>query len=455
MNFQTENIPAIIFSMSALIVLLALFLWALKHRVQKALKTKRDNLSKKSVTEWISDLSAEKDLLEKKIQSGKYIFAKLSSSHAATKTTVSQIQVGLPPPNFKYTDDEELKEAVRTCRVEQYEVIKTGRAATSLSRWSWFGSEADGAMLIKTYNKLLIGAFNAEFDIIRSKMRHSTGQAAIKKLESSLKALEKLAETVNVRISPEYILLKEKEINVWHSYLVRKNNEKEEAKQQRALLREQNKILGRASDDADEDEYDEELNAQIEFCSEELVKAKLMAENLAGDELANLELKIREIEEEKAKVTAKFDRAQSQAQITRAGYVYVISNIGSFGEGICKIGMTRRLEPMDRVVELGDASVPFRFDVHTLAFVEDAPRLEKNLHSLFHDRRVNVENHRKEFFKVSPSEVKTAMEGLGVKSSWYFDCDAKEYRESVLLIASKEEAKEARQAALITLPEDI
>ena len=130
---------------------------------------------------------------------------------------------------------------------------------------------------------------------------------------------------------------------------------------------------------------------------------------------------------------AKFERTTSQAQITRAGYIYVISNIGSFGEGVCKIGMTRRLEPMDRVVELGDASVPYRFDVHTLAFVNDAPRLEKTLHKVFNTKRVNKENHRKKFFYVSPEEVKAAMDNIGVKSSWYYECDAREYRESELV----------------------
>jgi hypothetical protein len=101
-------------------------------------------------------------------------------------------------------------------------------------------------------------------------------------------------------------------------------------------------------------------------------------------------------------------RSTSQAQITRAGYIYVISNVGSFGEGILKIGMTRRLEPLDRVHELGDASVPFRFDVHALGFVQDAPSLERKLHNKFSDRRVNTKNNRKEFIKVTPTEAEEA-----------------------------------------------
>lgn len=231
----------------------------------------------------------------------------------------------------------------------------------------------------------MIGAFNAEFEMAREKMKHGSYDVAINKLRASVKALEKLAETVNVEISHEYLSLKEKELKVWHADLVKKHEEKEERNKQKALLREQNKMLGRASD---EDE-DEDVEIQLAACSAELEKARKLASKIAGDDLAKLELEIEKIEEEKRDLETKFERATSQAQITRAGYIYVISNIGSFGEGVCKIGMTRRLEPMDRVVELGDASVPYRFDVHTMAFVENAPSLENAIHRAFSSKRVN------------------------------------------------------------------
>ena len=120
----------------------------------------------------------------------------------------------------------------------------------------------------------------------------------------------------------------------------------------------------------------------------------------------------------------------SEAQKTKVGYIYVISNVGSFGKGVLKIGMTRRLEPMDRVVELGDASVPYRFDVHTIAFVENAPDVERALHRHFDEYRVNEENERKEFFEVSVDDVRRAMESLEVNSEWYYDVEAREYSES-------------------------
>ena len=121
------------------------------------------------------------------------------------------------------------------------------------------------------------------------------------------------------------------------------------------------------------------------------------------------------------------------AQQTKRGHVYVISNIGSFGEEVFKIGLTRRLEPLDRVKELGDASVPFSFDVHAMIFSEDAPKLEKELHSLFNNRQVNKVNPRKEFFKVPVVEIKKEIEKLGLETHWTMRSEALEYRESLQL----------------------
>lgn len=422
-----------------------------------SLKNNIDTVSaemvRKPVSVLIQELERKKLSISEKIKNGNATFSGLTQAYDKAEVQVSQIKVGLSPPNFKIDDDESLKSAIREIRGKQHELIIGQRATSSLTNWTWFGSKSDGQELIKTYNKLMIGAFNAEFDMARDKMRHSSYDAAIKKLRASTKALEKLAETVNVRISSEYLSMKEDELKIWHADLVRKHEEKEARKEQQAILREQNKTLGRLSDDDDDEE--DEIENQLATCATELEKARELAKQIAGDDLARLELKIEKIEEEKRELQAKFERAISQAQITRAGYIYVISNIGSFGKGVCKIGMTRRLEPMDRVVELGDASVPYRFDVHTLAFVDDAPRLEKAIHRAFSSKRVNKENHRKEFFLVSPEEVKDVMEHMGIKSSWYYECDAREYRESELMRKAIFGDRRTRNATSTELPESI
>lgn len=399
----------------------------------------------------IEGLNKEKESIYEKLNNGKLVLSKLLLAYEKSEAKVDKIKAGLSPPSFKIDDDESLKSAIREVREKQYELIVNHRATNSLTNWEWFGSRSDGERLIKIYNKLMIGAFNAEFDMAKQKMKHGTYSVAINKLRASIKALEKLAETVKVEISHEYLSLKEKELKIWHADLVKKHKEKEERNKQKALLREQNKMLGRSSD---EDE-DEDVEIQLAACSAELKKARKLARQIAGDDLAKLELQIEKIEEEKRDLEAKFQRATSQAQVTRAGYIYVISNIGSFGEGVCKIGMTRRLEPMDRVVELGDASVPYRFDVHTLAFVDNAPSLENAIHKVFSSKRVNKENHRKEFFFVSPEEVKEVMNDLGIKSAWYYECDAKEFRESELMRKAISPERHIHKDTVLELPDSI
>jgi hypothetical protein len=118
------------------------------------------------------------------------------------------------------------------------------------------------------------------------------------------------------------------------------------------------------------------------------------------------------------------------AQQTRAGHVYVISNVGSFGEQVFKIGMTRRLEPLDRIRELGDASVPFEFDVHAMIFSDDAPGLEKKLHRHFLREQVNKVNPRKEFFRIGLPAIRSELEDLGVETLWTMSAKALEYKET-------------------------
>jgi hypothetical protein len=453
MDTFSNQLPFFIAAISFVLGISAIILYSRALSLKKNIETMSAEMAKKPVSVLVEELEKEKLSVSEKLKNGNTVLSKLLQAYDKAEAEVSQIKAGLPPPNFKIDDDESLKSAVSQIRGKQHELIASQSATSSMTNWEWFGSKSDGQKLIKTYNKLMIGAFNAEFDMARDKMRHSSYDAAINKLRTSKKALEKLAETVNVLISSEYLSTKEEELRIWHADLVRKHEEKKARSKQKAILREQNKMLGRASDD-DGDEEDE-IENQLASCSAELEKARELARQIAGDDLARLELEIEKIEDEKRKLEAKFERATSQAQITRAGYIYVISNIGSFGEGVCKIGMTRRLEPMDRVVELGDASVPYRFDVHTLAFVDDAPRLEKVIHKAFSSKRVNKENHRKEFFLVSPEEVKAVVDNIGIKSSWYYECDAREYRESELMREAMFGERRSHSAASIELPETI
>jgi hypothetical protein len=445
MQDATTVIPIIAVFVAVLLLSLGIFLTKKHNKRAVYIAQKESDLVNFSIDEMLSDIDAQKGAINNKITQGQIVYNQLQEFLEKAQKKANHIDVGLIPPTFDFDDSEELKSAIYQCRTKQYECIKNLLATIAYTDWEFFGSKKDGAKMVADYRLLLLKAFNAEFEAIRKKMRVKTYDTAIKKLERLGEQLQNLGDTANVSISGSYLNLKLNELDAWHGELEAKEELKNQRKLQQAKLREQNKVGG-----DDSDELEEEIAAR----ESELIKAQRKAELLAGNERAKLELLIKKIKIEKAKLEEKFSRSISQAQITRVGYIYVISNHGCFGEGVVKIGMTRRLEPMDRVNELGDASVPFKFDVHTIAFVEDAPKVEKVLHNKFSKLRVNTENHRKEFFRISPAEVKKELDQMGVISDWYFDVEAKEFNESNLIRnAISEHSKSTSYSK--TLPESI
>ena len=162
-----------------------------------------------------------------------------------------------------------------------------------------------------------------------------------------------------------------------------------------------------------------------------LAKANAEAARATGAKLEALTGQIKVLEGDLADAHAKVERAQALAERTRSGYVYIISNVGSFGNDVVKIGLTRRLDPLDRVRELGDASVPFTFDIHAIIYSDDAPALERSLHAEFERTRVNAQNYRKEFFRASIDEVEVAVKRLAPAAPFIKDVEAQEYQETL------------------------
>ena len=171
-------------------------------------------------------------------------------------------------------------------------------------------------------------------------------------------------------------------------------------------------------------------------------KAESQVARANEEQKLQFQQKLEELQQKLTQAEEKNQRAISMAQQTRTGNVYIISNIGSFGEDVYKIGMTRRLEPLDRVRELGDASVPFEFDVHAMIYCDDAPALEKQLHRKFLKRQLNKINPRKEFFKLNIHEVRSYLESMGISCKWTLSAEAKQYRETLKL---EEEMKTNKQ----------
>lgn len=241
-------------------------------------------------------------------------------------------------------------------------------------------------------------------------------------MDSAFVAINKLGTRLTIEIQRSYLDLKINEIRLAYEYQEKKHQEKEEQRDIREQMREEeklNKELEKAKKDAERDE-----NA--------LEKAKRLLIDSHGEESAKLEKKIKELED----ALANSKRAISMAQLTKSGHVYVISNIGSFGDNIYKIGMTRRLEPMLRVKELGDASVPFTFDVHAMIYSENAPELEKKLHHNFQSKRVNKINLRKEYFRTTLDEIEKVVKKENGLIEFTKIAEAKEYYQTIHAIES-------------------
>ncbi len=381
--------------------------------------------------------------IEAKISAGKEVLRSLEEDVIDIAKNVEMVKSGLYPPTFGYLDSEDLKKSVRSTRVDQLELIKNDSAVTGIEV-SLFDSKKDGAALLADYKKVFLRTFNAEFEDIRKKLRMSNLDSSVEKLHRVSDRLSNLGEALGVRISKEYFDAKVRELDAWGDELKKRNEAKEQRKEQKRLLREQKKEFKKD---------DEELEAEIEASAAMLSKAKKRALELVGMTDKDVLYELRSLEEEIADYEAKIEESMSEAQKTKAGYIYVISNMGSFGKDVLKIGMTRRLEPIDRVVELGDASVPYKFDVHTIAFVENAPDVERMLHRHFEKCRVNKENERKEFFAVPLEDVREKMKSLEIDSEWYYEAEAREFNESELMRSARSTL--ASQAIETIYPEAI
>lgn len=221
--------------------------------------------------------------------------------------------------------------------------------------------------------------------------------------------------------------MKLEELWLTHEYQDKKHNEREEQRRIRHQMREEEKAEREIEKAREEAERAEAGYAKA------LEKARAEAQRATGEELQTFTERIRSLEAQVEEAHQQKERAISRAQLTKSGYVYIISNIGSFGERVYKIGMTRRWEPMDRIKELGDASVPFPFDLHAMVYSDNAPELESALHGFLQERRINLVNMRKEFFNVTLDDIHKFVEDRGLKVELTKLAKAREYRETLSL----------------------
>ena len=293
------------------------------------------------------------------------------------------------------------------------ELIKTSQAIEVASNFTFENSLARGAKLSADLAKLMLRAYNSEADNCIRSLRAGNVHTAKKRLEASRKAIIGLGAIMEMRVSDTYHDLRLEEIELTADWLMKKHEEREQQKEERARIREERRV---------EKEFAEER--------ERLSKEKLHLENAIAV-LAERGESDPKLAEKLARLNDAIEQNDYRLANIRSGYVYVISNRGAFGENVVKIGLTRRLDPQVRITELGGASVPFRFDVHALFFSEDAVTLENELHRHFQDKAVNAVNQRKEFFFARPCEVRDVlMEKVGNLLEFSESAEALEYFQS-------------------------
>ena len=335
---------------------------------------------------------------------------------------------GFYTPHYSYSTSDEYKVKIKDIRDRQKQMVKSGAAVTGNMNWTVNGNASKGKKMVKDMQKLLLRAFNTECDDAIEHVRFNNIEASEKKIYSSADAISKLGSMMQVSITPKYIELKMDELHLMHEYQVKKQDEKEEAREARQRQREEAKAAKEL------EEARVKLEKEQNHYQNALSKLLVQMQHASDAELSDLEEKKQQLEGQLSKIDSEIEDVDYRAANQRAGYVYVISNIGAFGENVYKIGMTRRLDPMDRVNELGDASVPFNFDVHAMIFTDDAPGLEAALHTAFADRKVNFVNQRREFFRVSLDEIKKVVKENYDKTVEFVDIPpAEQYRESLLL----------------------
>ncbi|HVG10228.1 MAG TPA: DUF4041 domain-containing protein [Thermoanaerobaculia bacterium] len=291
---------------------------------------------------------------------------------------------------------------------------KDGGAVQATTSWTVNGSVTQGRAMVRDFSKLMLRAFNAEADNLVRGLKPYKLAAAVERLKKVADTIERLGKTMQIRISAPYLQLRVRELELTADFLQKQAEEKEAERMERERLREERKVAQEI----------ERERARLEKERQHYVNA-LDALVAKGDEAGAARLRGQLDDVQRA-----IEDVDYRAANIRAGYVYVISNIGSFGERMVKVGMTRRLDPMDRIRELSDASVPFNFDIHALFFSKDAVGIETAMHERLAELRVNIVNRRREFFRATPSEVKAHLAELAGELLQFEDVpEALEYRQ--------------------------
>lgn len=373
------------------------------------------------------DARAIADQLNTEIQTLQHKKEELSNQLVEMDEEALMQDFALYHPIYDFAHSENYKFKLDEIRDRQKEMIKNKTAATGNLDWTVNGSKSEGKKMVRDTQKLLLRAFNSECEHVTGKVKYNNFDSCKKRITNSYTAITKLGRVMNISINPEYYNCKIDELHLALEYQLKKQEEKEHQRELREQAREEAKLKKEIAEAKKKIAKEKAHYSNALETAQEQLKTTVDA-----DEKAALQEKITELQEHLSDVNKNMVDIDYRESNQKAGYVYVISNIGSFGKDIYKIGMTRRLDPMERVYELGDASVPFNFDVHAMIFSDDAPKLEAALHHAFEDKKLNMVNTRREFFKVPLKEIeKVVKENYDGTVEFTEIPSADQYRESM------------------------
>lgn len=326
-------------------------------------------------------------------------YDRLHHEVAGLEDRLDMADLGMYRPVISLGSTAEYKAAIENIREQQKAMISEKRAIVCTTSWTVEGSQAKGRTMINRNIRLILRAYNNECEVLINKASWKNYESIRNRMLKCRQTFDSLNESLNIFITDAYEKLKLKELQLVYEEAFKHQEEKDRLREEREREREEAKAQRELQAEiARSEKREREREAALAEARSELAAA-------TDAERAKYQGRVAELEEQLAKAHAQTERTRSMAEQTRIGHVYIISNVGAFGEEVFKIGMTRRLEPLDRIRELGDASVPFPFEVHALIFTEDAPTLERELHAAMEDARMNRVNLRKEFFRASGSRV--------------------------------------------------
>ena len=319
--------------------------------------------------------------------------------------------------------------------------LKDARERTKMLVKNGDASKCEYVETVRKSNaeNFVLDAFNGKVDTILSLIKKDNYGILEQRIKDAFALVNNLGRAFrNAHITQVYLDARLDELKWGVVVNELKLQEREEQRRIREQIREEEKARR---------EYERAMKEAVkeeEMIRKAMDKAQQAIEKASAEQKAKYEQQLADLKDKLLEAEAKNQRALSMAQQTKSGHVYIISNVGSFGENVFKIGMTRRLEPLDRVRELGDASVPFPFDVHAMIYSDDAPALETALHKYFVQNQVNKVNPRKEFFKIPISDIRTEIEKRGLEVKWTMAAAALEYRETLAIEKSMQNDMEAK-----------